>query len=131
MNIISCVYTITHPELCNIYYILLYLLLTRIIKLTHHTQWTCMSVMLYHKVSNTFYSNDATVYTAREFKIIKWSNSGGVTCNYLTMCKMAEVKTPPFTKGKNQLEKIEVDWSRLLLIYVPPLYLKNNNTLLL
>ena len=29
---------------------------------------------------------------------------------------MAEVKTPPFTKGKKQLEKQEVDWSRELSI---------------
>ena len=27
---------------------------------------------------------------------------------------LAKVKTPPFTKGKNQLEKVEVDWSREL-----------------
>jgi len=27
---------------------------------------------------------------------------------------MAEVKIPPFTKGKKQLEKIDVDWSREL-----------------
>ena len=29
---------------------------------------------------------------------------------------LAEVKTPPFTKGKKQLEKQEVDWSRELSI---------------
>ena len=29
---------------------------------------------------------------------------------------LAEVKTPPFTKGKKQLEKVEVDWSRELSI---------------
>jgi len=27
---------------------------------------------------------------------------------------LAEVKTPPFTKGKKQLEKQEIDWSREL-----------------
>ena len=27
---------------------------------------------------------------------------------------MAKVKVPPFTKGKKQLEKIAVDWSREL-----------------
>lgn len=27
---------------------------------------------------------------------------------------MAEVKTPPFTRGKKQLEKVQVDWSREL-----------------
>lgn len=25
---------------------------------------------------------------------------------------MAEVKLPPFTKGKKQLEKVDIDWSR-------------------
>ena len=29
---------------------------------------------------------------------------------------MAEVKAPPFTKGKKQLEKVDVDWSRELSI---------------
>ena len=29
---------------------------------------------------------------------------------------MAEVKTPPFTRGKTQLEKVQVDWSRELSI---------------
>ena len=27
---------------------------------------------------------------------------------------MAEIKIPPFTKGKKQLEKVDVDWSREL-----------------
>ena len=27
---------------------------------------------------------------------------------------LAEVKFPPFTKGKKQLEKLDVDWSRKL-----------------
>lgn len=27
---------------------------------------------------------------------------------------LAEVKTPPFTRGKKQLEKVDVDWSREL-----------------
>ena len=27
---------------------------------------------------------------------------------------MAEIKTPPFTKGKKQLEKVDIDWSREL-----------------
>ena len=27
---------------------------------------------------------------------------------------MAKVVTPPFTKGKKQLERVEVDWSREL-----------------
>lgn len=29
---------------------------------------------------------------------------------------LAEIKTPPFTKGKKQLEKVQVDWSRELSI---------------
>ena len=29
---------------------------------------------------------------------------------------LAELKTPPFTKGKEQLEKVDVDWSRELSI---------------
>ena len=29
---------------------------------------------------------------------------------------LAEVKVPPFTKGKKQLEKIQVDWSRELSV---------------
>lgn len=29
---------------------------------------------------------------------------------------MAEVKTPPFTKGKKQLQKVDVDWSRELSV---------------
>ena len=29
---------------------------------------------------------------------------------------MAEVKVPPFTRGKQQLEKVDVDWSRELSI---------------
>ena len=27
---------------------------------------------------------------------------------------LAEIKTPPFTRGKQQLEKVQVDWSREL-----------------
>ena len=29
---------------------------------------------------------------------------------------MAEVKMPPFTKGKKQLQKVDVDWSRVLSV---------------
>ena len=29
---------------------------------------------------------------------------------------MAEVKTPPFTRGKKQLQKVDVDWSRKLSV---------------
>ena len=38
----------------------------------------------------------------------------GFTCDDYARMVMAEVKTPPFTKGKSQLEKLEVDWSREL-----------------
>ena len=40
----------------------------------------------------------------------------GFTCEDYARMVMAEVKTPPFTRGKTQLEKIEVDWSRELSI---------------
>ena len=36
----------------------------------------------------------------------------GFTCNEYARMAMAEVKVPPFTKGKKQLEKVDVDWSR-------------------
>ena len=36
----------------------------------------------------------------------------GFTCSDYARMAMATVKVPPFTKGKRQLEKIEVDWSR-------------------
>ena len=38
----------------------------------------------------------------------------GFTCNDKARMVLAEVKMPPFTKGKKQLEKQEVDWSREL-----------------
>ena len=37
----------------------------------------------------------------------------GFTCDHAHMV-LAEIKIPPFTKGKKQLEKIELDWSREL-----------------
>ena len=40
----------------------------------------------------------------------------GFTCDDYARMAMAEVKIPPFTKGKKQLEKIEVDWSRELSV---------------
>ena len=40
----------------------------------------------------------------------------GFTCDDYARMAMAEVKIPPFTKGKKQLEKVEVDWSRELSI---------------
>jgi len=38
----------------------------------------------------------------------------GFTCDEYARMMMAEVKTPPFTKGERQLEKVEIDWSREL-----------------
>ena len=38
----------------------------------------------------------------------------GFLCQDYASLVMAEVKTPQFTKGKRQLEKKEVDWSREL-----------------
>ena len=38
------------------------------------------------------------------------------TCDDYARMAMAEVKIPPFTKGKKQLEKVEVDWSRELSV---------------
>lgn len=40
----------------------------------------------------------------------------GFTCNVMARMVLAEVKIPPFTKGKKQLEKQEVDWSRELSV---------------
>ena len=39
----------------------------------------------------------------------------GFTCSEYTGMVLAEIKVPPFTKGKKkQIEKVEVDWSREL-----------------
>ncbi len=38
----------------------------------------------------------------------------GFTCGEYASMALAEVKTPPFTRGKKQLEEKEVDWSREL-----------------
>lgn len=38
----------------------------------------------------------------------------GFTCDEYARMAMAEIKTPPFTKGKKQLEKVDIDWSREL-----------------
>ena len=40
----------------------------------------------------------------------------GFTCDEYSRMAIAEVKTPPFTKGKQILERVEVDWSRELSI---------------
>ena len=40
----------------------------------------------------------------------------GFTCNDQARMVLAEVKIPPFTKGKKQLEKKDVDWSRELSV---------------
>ena len=38
----------------------------------------------------------------------------GFTCDEYARMVLAEVKTPPCTRGKSQLEKVDVDWSREL-----------------
>ena len=38
----------------------------------------------------------------------------GFMCQDHVGIAMAEVKTPPFTRGKQQLEKVEINWSREL-----------------
>ena len=38
----------------------------------------------------------------------------GFTCEEYAGMALAEVKFPPFTRGKKQLEKVDVDWSREL-----------------
>ena len=38
----------------------------------------------------------------------------GFTCDEYARMAMATIKMPPFTKGKKQLEKMEIDWSREL-----------------
>ena len=40
----------------------------------------------------------------------------GFTCDDYARMPLAEVKIPPFTKGKKQLEKIQMDWSRELSV---------------
>ena len=35
----------------------------------------------------------------------------GFTCDEYARMAMAKIKTPPFTKGKKQLEKVDIDWS--------------------
>jgi hypothetical protein len=35
----------------------------------------------------------------------------GFTCEDYVGLVMARIKTPLFTRGKNQLEKVDVDWS--------------------
>ena len=40
----------------------------------------------------------------------------GFTCDEYAHMALAEIKIPPFTKGKKQLEKLQVDWSRELSI---------------
>ena len=36
------------------------------------------------------------------------------TCDDYAQMAMAEIKIPPFTKGKKQLEKENVDWGQAL-----------------
>ena len=40
----------------------------------------------------------------------------GFTCDEYAHMKFAEVMIPPFTKGKKQLEKVQLDWSRELSV---------------
>ena len=40
----------------------------------------------------------------------------GFTCDEYARLTLSEVKTPPFAKGKKQLEKLDVDWSRELSV---------------
>ena len=40
----------------------------------------------------------------------------GFTCGEHAGMAMSEVKLPPFTTGKKQLEKVDVDWSRELSV---------------
>ena len=40
----------------------------------------------------------------------------GYTYGHYASMALAEVKTPRFTRGKKQLERMEVDWSRELYI---------------
>ena len=40
----------------------------------------------------------------------------GFTCDEYARMAFAEVKIPPFTKGKKQLEKVQLDWSRELSV---------------
>ena len=40
----------------------------------------------------------------------------GFTCDEYAHMKFAEVMIPPFMKGKKQLEKVQLDWSRELSV---------------
>lgn len=40
----------------------------------------------------------------------------GFTCNDKARMVLAEVKIPPFTEGKKQLEKQDIDWSWVLSV---------------
>ena len=40
----------------------------------------------------------------------------GFTCDEYARVAFAEVMIPPFTKGKKQLEKVQLDWSRELSV---------------
>lgn len=40
----------------------------------------------------------------------------GFRCDDYACMALAEIKIPPFTKGKKQLEKVELDWSRELSV---------------
>jgi len=40
----------------------------------------------------------------------------GFTCDDYAHMALTKVKTPPFTKSRKQLEKVQVDWSRELSV---------------
>ena len=41
---------------------------------------------------------------------------GEFTCDEYAHMAFAEVMIPPFTKGKRQLKKVQLDWSRELSV---------------
>ena len=43
-------------------------------------------------------------------------DDGGFTCDEYAHMAFAEVMIPPFTKGKKQLKKVQLDWSRELSV---------------
>ena len=57
-------------------------------------------------------SNESKLYVPGNLVIA----DRGFTCSDAAKMVLAEVKVPPFTKGKKQLEKQEIDWSRELSV---------------
>ena len=54
----------------------------------------------------------------------------GFTCDEYACMAFAEVKIPPFTKGKKQLEKVQLDWSREHSVVRIHVYIKQKYTIL-